>query len=239
MAATSQRARRLIRTVGVALFGMVGLLAQSAPIRAQNSDPPAPNPNLVTLFHDDFTTEADRWRLLDLGQKASIGYNISAGTLDVAISTTNYALWSFPDTDLALDQADVRVRADWSAGNTDSQFGLILDYRNDNDMLVVAAARDGHVRVGHYRAKAWTDIVPPVSLTFDPTQPMTIRATLLTFGNTHRLATFVDGQLAQSLTVTDFKAGKFGFFAENGVTGAIALSLHSFTVNGLANSETF
>lgn len=239
MAATTQRARRLIGSVCAALIGMLGLFAPSTPVGAQSSNPPSPSANPVTLFHDDFATEADRWRLLDLGKKASIGYNVSMGTLDVVVSTANYALWSFPDTDLALDQADIRVQADWSAGGSDSQFGLILNYHSDNDMLVIAASRDGHVRIGHYRAKAWTDLTPPMTLTFDPTQPIVVRATLLTVRNVHRLATFVDGTLAQAITLTDFRAGKFGFFAENGATGAIAVSLHNFTVNGLANSETF
>jgi hypothetical protein len=239
MAATTQRTRRLTRTLAGALIGMIGLVAQSIPIHAQTSAPPAPGANPITLFHDDFTTEADRWRLLDLGQKASVGYDINAGTLNVAVGAAGYALWSTPDTDLTLDQADVRIQADWSAGGSDSQFGLVLDYRSDNDMLIVAVSRDGHVRIGHYRTNVWTDITPPVSVTFDPTQPVTIRAMLVTIKNTHRLATFVDGQFAQSITLTDFKAGKFGFFARNGASGATALSLHNFTVGGLANSETF
>ncbi len=238
MATTTPSARRLSSALGAALIGTIGLLARSTPIRAQTSAPtPAPNP--ITLFHDDFTTEADRWRLLDLGQKASVGYDISAGTLNVAVGASNYALWSIPDTDLALDQADVRVQADWSAGDSDSQFGLVLNYRSDNDMLVIAASRDGHVRIGYYRANAWTDLTPPVSVTFDPTQPIIVRALLVTIGKAHRLLTFVDDRIAQSITLTDFKAGKFGFFAQNGASGATALSLHNFIVNGLANSETF
>ncbi|MHB8629235.1 MAG: hypothetical protein ACYDBJ_21925 [Aggregatilineales bacterium] len=240
MAATTPSARRLSGALGAALIGTIGLLARSTPIRAQTvATTPAPNANPITLFHDDFTTEADRWRLLDLGQKASVGYDVSAGTLKVAVGASNYALWSIPDTDLALDQADVRVQADWSRGGSDSQFGLVLNYRNDNDMLVIAASRDGHVRIGHYRTNAWTDVTPAVLVTFDPTQPITIRAMLITIGKTHRLLTFVDDRIAHSIVLSDFKAGKFGFFAQNGANGATALSLHNFIVNGLANSETF
>ena len=112
MAATTQYARWLSGTVA-ALIGIFGWSAQATPIRAQsNVTTPAPN----TLFHDDFTTQADRWKLVNLGQKASIGYDVQAGTLDVAVGAASYALWSIPDTDLALDQADMRVEADWSAG---------------------------------------------------------------------------------------------------------------------------
>jgi hypothetical protein len=62
---------------------------------------------------------------------------------------------------------------------------------------------------------------------------------LFTIGKTHRLLTFVNDQIAQSITLSDFKAGKFGFFAENGTSGALSLALHSFIVDSVANSGTF
>jgi hypothetical protein len=249
MATTAQRARWLNGALSGVVIGGIGLLAQFTPPHLGTSEgrigaqtgvaTPAPFVNQNTLFHDDFTTKADRWRLLDLGQRASIGYDVSAGTLDVALGAAHYALWSIPDTDLMLDQADMRVQADWSVGGDDSQFGLVLDYRSDNDMLVVAVSRDGHVHTGHYRSNAWTDITPAVSVPFDPAQPVTIRAQLIVVGKTHWLVTFVDDRIAQSIALSDFKAGKFGFFAENGASGATALALHSFTVNAVAQSEAF
>src|SRR5262249_49121746 len=102
-----------------------------------------------------------------------------------------------------------------------------------------AVSRNGRVRIGHYRSNAWTDITRPVTVTFDPTQPITVRALLFTIGKTHRLLAFVNDQIAQSITLSDFKAGKFGFFAENGVSGALAVALHSFIVDNVAKSETF
>lgn len=249
MATTTQRARWLNGALSAVLIGTVGLLAQFVPsplgmavgrISAQTSvGTPAPPASQNTLFHDDFTTEADRWRLLDFGSNASVVYDIGTGTLNVAVVAANYALWSIPDTDLLLDQADLRVKADWPTGSNDAQFGLVLDYHSDSDMLIVAVSRDGHVRIGRYRSHVWTNLTPAVRIPFDPTQPITVRALLIVIGKMHQLVTFVDNQIAQSITLLDFKAGKFGFFAENGASGTMSLALDSFTVNEVANSETF
>ena len=252
MAATTKRTRRLKRALAAVLIGFIGLLAQFTPIHlgtpvgrinaqigVATPWPVVGQSSQNTLFHDDFTTKADRWRLLGYGTNASVGFDIGASTLDIAVATARYALWSIPDTDLMPDQADVQVQADWSAGNADSQFGIVLDYRNDNDMLVVAVARNGQVRIGHYLSRVWSDVTPSVHVPLDPNQPVTVRAMLVVIGNVHHLITFVDNQIAQSIALPDFKAGKFGFFAENGVSGAMALALHSFTVYTVTNSETF
>ena len=225
------------------------LLGSTAAVRAQSAPTQTPIPTVVatptalTLFHDDFITRVDRWRVFTLGDKASIDYSVLDGDLQVVATAANYAFWSVPDSDLALDHATITLQADWLSGASDAQFGLIFDYRNDNDMLVATISRVGQIRFGHYMYGVWKDIAPAQRLTLpgsdinqtnrpnDADQPFTMKASISGTGASRQLIISVNDQLASPITLSAFKAGGFGLFAQNGTSGRIKVALHSYQIS--------
>ncbi len=208
------------------------------PVRAQDATPPVTPPVTpgvpvpIVLFHDDFTTRADRWQLIDLGAKASINYDAAA--LRLTAKPANYAMWSIPDTSLMPAQFDLRAQAEWSSGSPDAQIGIVIDYHSINDMIVATIARDGQVRIGHYVFGVWTDLAPPVQLTLNIDHPIMIRAVV---NADQILQLSVDDQPAQTLALSHFKAGTFGIFALSGASGQMNVSFQDFTVSTVASTS--
>ena len=225
------------------------MLGSTAVVQAQSAPTPTPPPTALstpgtpTLFHDDFVTRVDRWRIFSLGDKASIDYNVLDGDLQVIAAAPNYALWSIPDSDLALDQVTISVQADWLSGAADAQFGLIFDYRNDNDMLVATISRVGQIRIGHYGYGVWKDIAPPQNLILpgsadnqtnppnDADQPFTMKVSITGTGAGRQVVISVNDQPAPPVALAAFKAGGFGLFAQNGTSGTINVALHNYQIN--------
>jgi hypothetical protein len=209
-------------TVGTLLVGV--LASNSAVVNAQGEATPEPT---RVWFHEDFSTRANRWRLLDLG-KAVVSYDDSALSLEA--QPADYALWSVPDTDLKLDRYDIQVVANLVSGNDDARAGVIIGYRNENDMLVLAVSRRGNVYLGRYYFGVWSDVIPPTKVKLDPTQPVTLRAII---DADHALRLVVNDQPAGKTVIKNFKASSFGLFALSGKAGGVHVTFSRFVVSDL------
>lgn len=216
--------RRLVTLLSavsvLVLFGVLSVKLKV--VQAQGGDTTS-SPNV--WFRDDFSTRANRWRLVDLN-KAAVNYDQS--TLNMRATPANYALWSVPDTDLKLERYNIEVDAKFGKGNADSRVGVIIGYRTDNDMLVLAVSRSGNVYLGRYYFGVWTDVIPPSKVKLDPTKTVTLRATI---DKAHSLRIFVNGQQAGRTMIKDFRASSFGLFALSGNQGGVDVAFSRFVVS--------
>lgn len=217
---------------GVLFSGLVVLIVSLAlgpqTVFAQQ-DSPTPIPPIV-LFRDDFTTHADRWKLISL-DKATIRYDEKALALRIEAKPDNYALWSVPDTDLKPDRFDIQVQGTWVTGSSDALFGLVVNYRSDTDMLLATVTRGGQVRVGNYYFGVLTDLASPVQIQLDAAQPVSMRAVMSNTDNAHQLDIYVNAQKVQNVALDNFRAGSFGIFASSGGSGGLNVAFNNFTVS--------
>jgi hypothetical protein len=218
--------RRLLYCIGCCLLALLTLNLPT-PVAAQT---PTPTPPPVLLFRSDFTTRAERWRLLEL-KKAAIRYMEDG--LQLEITPANYALWSIPDTDLRPEQFDISLTGNWTSGAQDAEFGIVVQYRADTDMEVVTVSRGGRVRAGAYYYGVFTDQVAPAQVTLEADKPTTLRAEFRKAKDAKiTLQILVNG--AKALTVpldaADGKAGAFGIFAISGTDAGAAITFSDFTV---------
>jgi hypothetical protein len=210
----------LVATGVLVLFSVLSV--RPVIVRAQGGDT-ATSPNV--WFHDDFSTRANRWRLVDL-EKAVVTYDESG--LNMRATPANYALWSIPDTDLKLERYNIEVDAKFGKGSSDARVGVIIGYRTDNDMLVLAVSRLGNVYLGRYYFGVWTDVLRPSKVKLDPTKIVTLRASI---DKAHSLRIFVNGQQAGRTTIKDFRASSFGLFALSGKQGGVDVAFSRFVVS--------
>ncbi len=216
---------RILVLVVMAIVSLSGVLVGSGVVvRAEGDATPTPT---HIWFREDFTTRANRWRLLDVG-KAVVAYDQS--TLSLRADPADYALWSVPDTDLKLDRYNIEVDAKLLSGDDDARVGVIVGYRSDNDMLVVAVSRTGKVYLGRYYFGIWTDVIPASKVKLDPEQPITLRAVI---DDKHVLKMFVNDQPAGQTVIKDFKASSFGLFAISGKQGGVQVAFSRFVVSDI------
>jgi hypothetical protein len=219
------RQSRTILLAAVALLVLMGVLAGGqVVIRAQGQSTSSP---AHIWFRDDFSTRANRWRLLDVG-KAVVTYDQS--TLNLRADPANYALWSVPDTDLKLDRYNIEVEFKLIAGDDAARVGSIVSYRNDNDMLVLAVSRTGSVYLGQYYFGVWKDVIPATRVTLDSAKPIKLRAVI---DEKHVLKLFANDLPAGQTVVKDFKASSFGLFALSGKKGGVQVAFSRFVVSDI------
>src|SRR5262245_33624549 len=164
---------RSVRLIVLAAFGLLvlsGVIGGQGVVRAQGQTTSSP---LHVWFREDFSTRANRWRLLDIG-KAVVTYDQS--TLSLRADPADYALWSVPDTDLKLDRYSIEVDLKLLSGDDTARVGAIISYRSDNEMLVMAVSRTGLVSLGRYYFGVWTDVIMPTKVKLDPDEMITLKA---------------------------------------------------------------
>ncbi len=212
----------------VVFLGLQGLGQPIRPVRAADGIETTPVP-IDVLFHTDFTTRADRWRLTGDQSKGTIDYDESS--LRFTTKAANYALWSVPDSDLKPDQFDMRVTGSWTTGANDAALGIILSYQSDNDMLLMTVSRAGQVRVGNLRFSKFSDLSKPVKLSLDATEPVQMRAVLSVLNGKRTLQIFVNDLQAQTIVLTAFKASTFGVYASSGTSQGLNAGFQLFSVS--------
>lgn len=199
-----------------------GLAGRPGLVGAQGAATPDSAP---VWFHEDFSTQANRWRLFDLG-KATITFEES--TLVLRATPADYALWTIPDTDLKPDRYAMKVQVKLNGGDDEARAGMIISYRSDSDMLVLAVSRAGRVYLGRYYFGIWSDSIPPSQVNPEPDQPITLEAVL---DSGHGLRLFADDQPAGQTALKDFRASGFGLFALSGQEGGVDAAFLRFTVS--------
>jgi hypothetical protein len=204
------------------LFLSSGFVRKPTVVSAQGAATPD---SAHVWFHEDFSTRANRWRLLDLG-KATITFEES--TLVLRATPADYALWTFPDTDLKPERYDMKVQVKLNDGDEDARAGMMIGYRADSDMLVLAVSRQGNVYLGRYTFGLWNDVIPPSKVSVEPDQPITLEAIL---DSGYGLRLFANGQPAGQTTLEDFQASGFGLYAMSGQEGGVDAAFLSFTVS--------
>jgi len=209
---------------------LIGSIPTSRAIAQDEATPTATGPHV--WFHEDFSTRANRWRLFDLSGKSKVAYEepgLPPG-LSLEADTADYALWTLPDSDLRPDHFDLIATLSAVQGGDDSRAGVILSYRSESDMVVLAVSPAGMISLGHFYFGMWTDLVPPFQSGFDPTQPVTLHATLDT---DHHLMVIVNGQSAGTTQLQDFRPAGFGLFGLTGQNGGIKVTFRSLVVSDL------
>jgi len=212
---------------------LIGVFSLSSMAQVQGVSPTATPAHV--LFHDDFLTRADRWQVIDLGVKAAISYT-AAGLL-LRGSQPHYAVWTVPDNALRLARFDIETEVVLSAGDATARAGLIIDYRSESDLVVLAVSRDsqdahdGKAYFGNYLFGLWKDILPPVHISLNPGQPIVLDARV---DAAHNLRFMVNGQLAIQSKIRDFTAGNFGLFALTGKHGGVQALFHRYVVDDIS-----
>jgi hypothetical protein len=217
----------VLAVIGLLLFG-VALAGNHVVTRAEGE----PTASAIHVwFHEDFSTRANRWRLLDVG-KAVVSYDQTTDetTLNLRADPADYALWSIPDTDLKLDRYNIEVQFKLISGDDNARVGAIVSYRSENDMLVVAVSRTGTVYLGRYYFGVWTDLIKPTKVKLDPKQPITLRAVI---DDKHALKLFANDLPAGQTIIKDFKASSFGLFALSGKKGGVHAAFSRFVVSDI------
>ncbi|SRR5258708_191899 len=221
---TADLMAKYLVSIIVCLVILCGGSAATRTLSAGNT----PTPTAVhALFHEDFSTRANRWRLLDM-QKANVDYSADGMSLQAVLP--NYALWTYPDTDLKLARFEIQTEAVFAGGGTDARAGMIIDYRADNDLLVLAVSRAGDVYFGDYYFGVWKDILPPIKVQLEAGNPVSLD--IIVDAN-HNLRFLVNGQTTFRTVIKDFKAGSFGLFAMAGKHDGMHVTFRRFSVNDL------
>ncbi len=198
-----------------------GFASRPGSVSAQGAATPDAAP---VWFREDFSTRANRWRLFDLG-KAAITFEES--TLVLRATPANYALWTIPDTDLKPERYAMKVQVKLNSGDDEARAGMMIGYRSDSDMLVLAASRQGRVYLGRQYFGLWSDVIPPSQVSLEPNQPITLEAIL---DSEHDLRLFANSQPAGQTTLRDFQASRFGLYALSGQADGIDAAFLNFTV---------
>ena len=223
-------------------FGAGVMLVGAIPGRvalAQDNSTPTPTAAATVgaatphiWFHENFSTRANRWRLFDLSGKSTIAYEEPGQLpgLDLVAQVADYPFWTIPDSDLRLDHFDMTVSLSSLEGGEDSRVGAIVNYRAENDMVVMAISPTGTVSLGRFYFGVWTDLMPPAQVTIDLSQPITLRAKLDTDRN---LTVTVNGNPGGTGQIEDFRPAGFGLFALTGQNGGVKVIFRSFIVSDL------
>src|SRR6266851_8244568 len=222
----------MVRALIAIVIGVLSGSLLPGMVRVEGANP-TPTPARV-LFHDDFLTRADRWQAFDLGSKAAVAY--TADGLLLRGSPAHYAVWTVPDNALKLSRFEIETEALLSAGDATARAGLIIDYRSESDLLVLAVSRDGpdahdgEAYFGDYLFGIWKDILPPKHVSLNPGQPIVLDARV---DAAHGLRFTVNGQLAIQTRIRDFTAGNFGLFALTGKQGGVQALFHRYVVTDI------
>jgi hypothetical protein len=211
----------LIIVAGCFLFLSGGFARRPGTVAAQDVATPGAAP---VWFREDFSTRANRWRLFDLG-KAAITFEES--TLVLRATPADYALWTIPDTDLKPERYTMKVQFKLNGGDDEARAGMMIGYRTDSDMLVLAASRQGRVYLGRQYFGIWSDVIPPGQVNLEPGEPITLQAILDT---RHDLRLFANSQPAGQTTLKNFQASRFGLYALSGQVGGVDAVFLNFTV---------
>ncbi len=127
------------------------------------------------LFHDDFSTYSDRWTT-KTSPKASVGIKDEA--LNLRVVSPGFSIWSVPDFDEELDHYWIHVTVQVNEGSTDSFFGLVLQYQNDNRFYALMISPAGDWLFLQRDHASWVDLTPadaaPLELNMEPDQPYQI-----------------------------------------------------------------
>jgi hypothetical protein len=218
------RALRLVVLAAIGLLVLTGVLGNHGVALAQGQ---TTSSSLHIWFREDFSTRANRWRLLDIG-KAVVTYDQS--TLSLRADPADYALWSVPDTDLKLDRYGIEVDLKLLSGDDTARVGAIISYRSDNEMLVMAVSRTGLVYLGRYYFGVWTDVITPTKVKLDPDESITLRAVI---DDRHTLKLFVNDKPAGQTVIKDFRASSFGLFALSGKRGGVQVAFSRLIVSDI------
>jgi hypothetical protein len=204
---------------------LIALTLVGSPTYAQTETPPT-TPR--TIFRTDFSTRADRWRLLRLIDKAQITYT-DQGLL-VMISRPKYALWTLPDTDLRPSAYQIQVRGVWGESSPDSEVGIVLAYRSDSDLLVATLARDGRIRLGAYKFGVFYDLTDPVNA---PEGNSSLNLSVRYTDQQEVMITINDQELLTHRLESENPPGLFGLYAVSGESAGLAITFTEFSVNQL------
>lgn len=244
--------RRRAGRFGIVLALWLALASAGAPLIA-NAAPARPTPTPVApvnettpsvtarsapilLFQSDFSTHGERWRLCCDSTDAAVQYVENGLSLD--ITPANYAIWSYPDTDLRPGSADLTMTIGWQAGADDAVFGLIVQYRSDNDMTIATLSRAGTLRYGNYLKGVFTDAADPVQVTLDRAADSVSLRAVLQHGKpaadksvTDSLDLYVNGTQSLKVSFPAGRSGRFGVFARSGSEPGLNFILRGFTVS--------
>lgn len=169
-------------------------------------------PESVLLFEDNFATYSGRWNVTE-SPKATV--TLADQRLQFMINAPGVSTWSVPDFSTPLHNYQVEVSAYLVDGEANAQYGIVLDYEDDETFYAMLVTLAGEWRLVQHRAGKWDDLTPrePAAIDWpkhEPGEP--IRLAVAVTGNTVTLA--VNEQGLDPITVAEALTGSvFGLIA--------------------------
>jgi len=210
------------------LFALVWLVLSSVSARSVSAQADTTEPTPISLFHTDFSTRADRWRLLDL-KTSAVRYQDDG--LQLAVTAANKAVWTFPDSDLKPDEFAMKLTGTWNSGGKAAMFGLVTRYRTETDMQIVAVSREGKLYIGNYTGASLKLIGKTVQLKEKIGETVALEVLVRKAKTGLTLTVTIDDNAPVTVALpAEKKPYSFGLFAQSGTEPGLAVTLNTLTV---------
>lgn len=195
---------------------LVALLTVTAPVTAQGDTPPTGN----RLFFDDFSTLVHNWDRVKTA-KSQVDYIEFA--YHFSIRSPGIEVWSMPRTTLDLERYVIQVSATVMS-ESDGIFGLLLNYQDDDNFLVVGIT-ENEVEVRRRVDGEWETLE---SVEVEPADSYQ----LWVQNDQGALEIRVNDSETLASTQHDLSGGSFGLYAQAG-RGTIHVAFDDYLVHDL------
>lgn len=220
------------RTLFIILVVMAALVLSSCDLLSMiNTDDSSDNSSDDTsavdtgvLFSDDFSSSNSGWDRAS-GDEGYTDYDNDAYVISVDVA--NYDLWANPGE--YFTDVSVEVDATLVSGTEDNDIGVICRYQDVSNFYFAVIASDGYYGIGKVADGSQdyiTDGLPStdlINLGYDTNH---IRFDCI--GDS--LSLYINGNLAESVSDSDFTAGDVGLMGGTFDTPGVVISFDNFVV---------
>jgi hypothetical protein len=183
------------------------------------------NPGAV-LFQDDFSRSSSGWGTYDEPDYRA-GY--VEGALRLHVEAPNSLAWSTPGFELT----DVRLDVDTAArsGPEDNAFGLICRYQDPGNYAFLLISSDGYSGIGVVRDGQRTLLTGDAMLPSESVLHGMTANHLRADCSGPRLALFINGRLANEVTIDEVAAGDVGVIVGTYAGPGVEIDFDNFTIS--------
>jgi hypothetical protein len=176
------------------------------------------------LYSDDFSSSSSGWDRAS-GDEGYTDYSNDA--YEISVDVANYDLWANPGE--YFTDVSVETDATLVSGTEDNDIGVICRYQDVSNFYFAVIASDGYYGIGKVAdgsQEYLTDGLPSTDLVNTGYATNHIRFDCV--GSS--LSLYINGDLAESVSDSDFSAGDAGLMAGTFDTPGVVVSFDNFVV---------